>query len=103
MKSPHSGYVPDYGRVLVGILDTRTKEVNQHNTRLYDTIMSIFGTVSGDDRDIVRGGVERKIEGLKAQSKAIRKKSASERVARFFESQGPSPAAVKNVEEGRKD
>ncbi len=104
MKNPHSGYVPDYGRVWVGILDTRTKEANQHNIRLFDTILSTFGTVVGDDRDVVRGGVDRKIEGLKAQSKAIRKKSTGERLARFFEPQeGRTNVAYKEVEEGRKD
>lgn len=104
MKSPHSGYVPDYGRVLVGILDTRTKEANQHNVRLFDTIVSTFGTVIGDDRDVVRGGVDRKIEGLKAASKAIRKKTTGERLARFFEPQQEGrTTAAKEVEEGRKD
>ena len=104
MKNPHSGYIPDYGRVWVGMLDTRTKEVNQHNMRLFDTIVSTFGTVLGDDRDVVRGGVDRKIEALKAASKAIRKKSAGERLAKFFEPQeGKTQAAFRDVEEGRKE
>ena len=104
MKNPHSGYVPDVGRVWIGTLDTRTKEANQHNIRLFDTIISTFGTVLGDDRDVVRGGVDRKIEALKAASKAIRKKSARERLARFFEPQeGKTQEAYQEVEKGRRD
>lgn len=104
MKNPHSGYVPDYGRVWVGMLDTRTREANQYNMRLFDTIMSTFGTLLGDDRDVVRGGMERKNEMLKAMSKGIRRKTASERLARFFEPQeGRTNVAYKEVEEGRKD
>ena len=102
MKNPVSGYVPEYGRIWVGILDSRTKETNQHNQRAFDNVLTDFGTMLAEDRKTVRGGIDRKIEALKAISKAMRKKSAGEKLSRFFEpSDAKTQVAYKEVEEGR--
>ena len=104
LKTPYSAYLPDNGKVIIGILDTRTDEADALGERAFDSVLSAFGTLVGDARDVVRGGVDRKVEALKAASRAIRKKTLGEKAGRALSSSSDRKAESEEyseVEQGR--